>query len=66
MFLRSTIRKKDGKEHRYFSIVENHRLSGGKTVQRTVLYLGEINDQQQAAWRRTWMYLSRTKNVMPP
>jgi hypothetical protein len=53
MFLRSTNRKKDGKEHRYFSIVENHRLPGGKTVQRTVLYLGEINDQQQAAWRRT-------------
>ena len=25
----------------------------GKTVQRTVLYLGEINDQQQASWRRT-------------
>ena len=25
----------------------------GKTVQRTVLYLGGINDQQQAAWRRT-------------
>ena len=53
MFLRSTNRKKDGKDHRYFSIVENHRLAGGKSVQRTVLYLGEINDQQQADWRRT-------------
>ena len=53
MFLRSTNRKKDGKDHRYFSIVENRRLPGGKTVQRTVLYLGEINDQQQAAWRKT-------------
>jgi transposase len=53
MFLRSTNRSKDGKDHRYFSIVENHRLPGGKTVQRTVLYLGEINDQQQAAWRKT-------------
>src|SRR6516162_10092612 len=53
MFLRSTQRRKDGKDHRYFNIVENHRLPGGKTVQRTVLYLGEINDQQQAAWRRT-------------
>jgi transposase len=53
MFLRSTNRKKDVKDHRYFSIVENRRLSGGKTVQRTVLYLGEINDQQQAAWRKT-------------
>src|SRR3989454_5485493 len=53
MFLRSTNRKKDGKDHRYFSIVENRRLPGNKTVQRMVLYLGEINDQQQAAWRKT-------------
>jgi transposase len=53
MFLRSTNRKKDGKDHRYFSIVENRRVVGDKTVQRTVLYLGEINDQQQSAWRKT-------------
>ncbi len=53
MFLRSTNRKKDGKDHRYFSIVENRRLPGDRTVQRTVLYLGEINDQQHAAWRKT-------------
>jgi transposase len=53
VFLRSTIRKKDGRQHRYFSVVENRRLPGGKTAQRTVLYLGEINDQQQAAWRKT-------------
>ena len=42
MFLRGTNRKKDGKDHRYFSIVENRRLPGDKSVQRTVLYLGEI------------------------
>ena len=53
MFLRSTNRKKDGKDHRYFSIVENRRLAGDRTVQRTVLYLGEINYQQQASWRKT-------------
>ncbi len=53
MFLRSTLRKKDGKTHRYFSVVENRRLPGSRIVQRTVLYLGEINDQQQAAWRNT-------------
>src|SRR5437763_15994829 len=53
MFLRSTNRRKDGKDHRYFSVVENRRLPGGKTAQRTVLYLGEINDEQQAAWRKT-------------
>ena len=53
MFLRQTNRKKDGKAHRYFSVVENRRLSSCKTVRRTVLYLGEINDKQEAAWRKT-------------
>jgi transposase len=53
MFLRSTQRKKNDRIHRYFSVVENRRLPGFRTVQRTVLYLGEINDQQQAAWRKT-------------
>jgi hypothetical protein len=52
MFLRSNNRKKDGKDHRYFSIVENHRLASGKTVQRTVVYLGEINDEQQDCAKR--------------
>lgn len=53
MFLRTTNRRKDGKDHRYFSVVENRRLSSGKTAQRTVLYLGEVNDQQETAWRKT-------------
>ena len=53
MFLRSTLRKKYGKTHRYFSVVENRRLSSGQVAQRTVLYLGEINDQQQLAWRKS-------------
>jgi len=53
MFLRSTTRNKDGKQHRYYSVVENRRLTSGKVAQRTVLYLGEINDSQEAAWRKT-------------
>lgn len=53
MFLRCTNRKKDGKEHRYWSVVENHRVAGGRVVQRQVLYLGEINDCQREAWLRT-------------
>jgi hypothetical protein len=53
MFLRFTQRKKDGKLHRYWSIVENHRGEGKRVVQRQVLYLGEINDSQQAAWCRS-------------
>ena len=53
MFLRCHRRKKDGKEHRYFSVEESRRLQSGKVVQRRVLYLGEVNDSQQAAWRKT-------------
>ncbi|MDH3276273.1 MAG: IS1634 family transposase [Gammaproteobacteria bacterium] len=53
MFLRAKRRFKDGKEHRYWSIVENRRCRGNRVVQRQVLYLGEINDQQHAAWCRT-------------
>jgi len=53
MFLRCTSRKKDGKEHRYWNVVENRRVSGGRVVQRQVLYLGEINDSQREAWRKT-------------
>lgn len=50
MFLRATTRNKDGKVHRYWSVVENRRVKGGRVVQRHVLYLGEINDSQRAAW----------------
>jgi transposase len=52
MFLKCNRRRKDGKEHRYWSIAENRRCAGGKVVQRAVLYLGEINDSQRAAWCR--------------
>src|SRR5271163_2136288 len=53
MFLRFTTRKKNGKEHRYYSLVENRRVASGRVVQRHALYLGEINDSQEAAWRKT-------------
>jgi transposase len=52
MYLRCNRRIKDGKEHRYWNIVENKRCGGGKVVQRQVLYLGEINDSQHQAWCR--------------
>jgi hypothetical protein len=60
MFLRFNTRKKDGKEHRYWSVVENRRLRAGSTTQRTVLYLGEINDTQQAAWRKSLEVINET------
>lgn len=53
MFLRYSSRKKDGKEHRYWSIVENKRVNDRRVVQRHVLYLGEINSTQELAWRKS-------------
>src|SRR2546428_435697 len=52
MFLRRTERKKNGKTHHYWNVVENKRVDGGRVVQRHVLYLGEINSSQAAAWRK--------------
>jgi hypothetical protein len=63
MFLRATTRKKDGKEHRYYSVVENTRVSGGRVLQRHVLYLGEINSSQERAWRRSIEVLDEAKQV---
>ena len=53
MFVRAKRRFKDGKEHRYWSVVENCRNRDGRVVQRQVLYLGEINDSQRTAWCRS-------------
>lgn len=62
MFLRQNKRRKNGKTHRYFTVVENRRVSGGGTTQRQVLYLGEINDTQQQAWRRTLEVFDEDRN----
>ena len=53
MFLRCQRRKKDGKVHEYWSIVESRRLGDGRVAQRQVLYLGEINASQRESWRKT-------------
>jgi hypothetical protein len=53
MFLRCSKRRKDGKEHLYWSVVENRRCADGRVFQRHVLYLGELNGRQEASWRKT-------------
>jgi transposase len=53
MYLKCNRRFKDGKEHRYWSLVESRRCPDGRVVQRPVLYLGEINDSQREAWIRS-------------
>jgi transposase len=66
MYLRSNTRTKDGKQHRYFTVVESRRLRSGKVAQRQVLYLGEINDSQQAAWRRTLDVFDEAEQRLTP
>lgn len=53
MFLKCSERRKNGKVHRSWSVVESRRYAGGKVAQQHVLYLGELNDSQQRAWERS-------------
>ncbi len=61
MFLKCSQRRKDGKVHRSWSVVESRRYSGGKVAQRHVLYLGELNDSQRRAWERTVTVFDETR-----
>ena len=63
MFLKCSVRRKDGKEHRSWSVVESQRLSRQRVVQRHVLYLGEINDSQRAAWEKTLAVFDEAQNT---
>jgi len=63
MFLRGTERKKNGKVHEYFSVVEERRLADRSVVQRPVLYLGALNTAQEAAWRRSLEVLDEAAGV---
>ena len=50
MYLRYTIRKKDGKVHRYWRLVRSVRV-GRRVVQQTVTHLGELDEQGRVAAR---------------
>ena len=65
MYLRCSKRRKDGKEHLYWSVVENRRCGGDRIVQRHVLYLGELNGRQEAAWRKTVEVLGQDNAAAP-
>jgi hypothetical protein len=59
MFLRATTRKKDGKLHRYFSVVENQRVRGGRVVQRDQLLRAAGLAQVDRRWTRVERVLAR-------
>ena len=50
MYLRHTTRKKDGKVHRYWSLVRSVRL-GRRVIQQTVAHLGELDEHGRLAAR---------------
>ena len=52
MFLRQHGRNKDGKDHTYWSLVETVRTPDGPR-QKTVCYLGELNNSARARWLKT-------------
>jgi hypothetical protein len=62
MFLRCKVRRKDGKQHRYWSVVENTRVAGGRVAQRHVLIW--VRSTTLRSWRgggrsRLWKMAAR-------
>jgi transposase len=62
MFLRQYTRKKAGKVHRYWALVESLRTEDGPR-QRVVAHLGELNHRQQRRWQRTLVFYNRHGDV---
>ena len=53
MFLKPNKRYKDGQAHIYYTLNESVRINKRRTVQRTILHLGELTSSQHHRWRHT-------------
>ena len=58
MFLRRYTRKKNGKTHICYALVESRRTEEGPR-QRVVAHLGELNHDQKQRWQRTAVFYNR-------
>ena len=56
MFLRRCERRKNGKQHTYWSLVESYRTAKGSR-QRVVAYLGELKPSEQDGWAKLGSHL---------
>jgi transposase len=56
MYLRHTTRKKDGKVHRYWSLVRSVRV-GRRVIQQTVAHLGELDERGRVEARALAQHL---------
>jgi transposase len=59
MYLRHTIRKKDGKVHRYWCLVQSVRL-GRRVIQQVVAHLGELDERGRIQARELARHLIGT------
>ena len=65
MFLRRYQRRKNGKPHTYWTLVESYRTAKGSR-QRVVAYLGELTSEEQDGWSKFGSHLDgRTPALRP-
>jgi hypothetical protein len=64
MFLRRCERRKGGKRHTYWALVESYRAARGSR-QRVVAYLGDLGPQEQSGWVQLARRLDRRGRPPP-
>jgi transposase len=64
MFLRHCFRRRSGKRHAYWALVESYRTKKGSR-QRVVAYLGELKASEQNGWAELGRQLDRRDRLQP-
>ncbi len=64
MFLRRCIRRKNGKRHTYWALVESFRTAKGSR-QRVVAYLGELEKSEKNGWAQLCRRLNPAQRPQP-
>lgn len=64
MFLRRCERRKNGKQHTYWALVESYRTAQGSR-QRVVAYLGELKASEKSGWAHLGKRLRGTQKPQP-
>jgi transposase len=65
MFLRRFERRKNGKPHTYWALVESYRMAKGSR-QRVVAYLGELSSDEQDGWAKLGSHLGGEAKARRP
>jgi len=64
MFLRRCKRRKNGKPHSYWALVESYRTARGSR-QRVVAYLGELRPSERSGWAQLGRHLDQKARPQP-